>query len=69
MSGTHSASCESCRFFDEHQGNGGHAAGDQGLCRFNPPVSQPAPESKGLWPVVANSDWCGHYAPEMTAAE
>ncbi len=42
---------------------------DAGLCRFNPPVSQPVPESKGLWPVVATQDWCGHYTGEMTAAE
>ena len=53
------AKCESCKFFDEHKVNG----------RFNPPVSQPGPEAHGLWPVVGSTDWCGHYTPEMTAAE
>ena len=61
--------CETCRFFNEHKGNGAVAQNDAGLCRFNPPVSQPAPESKGLWPIVGAQDWCGHYTPEMTAAE
>jgi hypothetical protein len=63
------AHCESCKFSDEHKVNGAQASGEQGLCRYNPPVTQPAPESKGLWPVVATSDWCGHFTPEMTAAE
>ena len=63
-----SANCESCKFFDEHKGNGASAQGDAGLCRFNPPVSQPAPESKGLWPVVTTHDWRGPVAAEMTAA-
>lgn len=69
MASTHDGACENCRFFDDHKLNGGVAATDEGLCRFNPPVSQLAPESKGLWPVVASKDWCGHYTPEMTAAE
>jgi len=64
-----SAHCETCKFFDEHKGNGGQASADAGLCRFNPPVSQPGPDTKGLWPVVEIKDWCGHFAPEMTAAE
>lgn len=67
--GTANAACESCRFFDDHKLNGAQAKGDEGLCRFNPPVSQPAPESKGLWPVVASKDWCGHFTAEMSAAE
>ena len=63
------AACRSCRFYDDHQSNGGGVERDAGLCRFNPPVSQPGPKEQGLWPVVTASDWCGHYAPEMTAAE
>lgn len=43
------AKCESCKFFDEHQGNGGAAQNDAGLCRYNPPISQPAADAKGLW--------------------
>ena len=42
------AACQSCRFFDDHKTNGAQAAGDQGLCRFNPSVSQPDPQSQGL---------------------
>jgi hypothetical protein len=61
--------CESCKFYDEHKVNGAAAHGDEGLCRFNPPVSQPGPQDHGLWPVVGASDWCGHFAPEMSAAE
>ena len=64
-----SANCESCKFFDEHTGNGASAQGDAGLCRFNPPVSQPAPESKRLWPVVTTTERCGPFPAEMTAAE
>ena len=69
MTGTANAACESCRFYDEHKGNGAVAKADEGLCRFNPPVSQPGPDTKGLWPVVATSDWCGHFTANMTAAE
>ena len=69
MATTQGAACNSCRYFDDHKLNGAAASADAGLCRFNPPVSQPAPEAKGLWPVVASADWCGHYTAEMTAAE
>lgn len=61
------AHCDSCRFFDQHKA--GASGSDQGLCRYNPPVSQPNPDSLGLWPVVGSSDWCGHFTPEMTPAE
>ena len=60
-----SGSCGACAFFDEH--DGAAQAGHDGLCRFNPPVSQPTADAHGLWPVVTEKDWCGHFAPEMTA--
>lgn len=64
------AHCDSCRFFDDHKSNGGAAQDHAGLCRFNPPVSQPSPQGHGLWPVVGESDWCGHYTPTtVNAAE
>jgi hypothetical protein len=63
------ATCQSCKFFDDHKSNSAQAQNDAGLCRFNPPVSQPGPDTKGLWPVVATEDWCGHFSAEMTAAE
>ncbi|KQT50368.1 hypothetical protein ASG52_05985 [Methylobacterium sp. Leaf456] len=69
MSSNNSAACQSCRFFDEHKTNAGQGAGDEGLCRFNPPVSQPEPQGHGLWPVVASKDWCGHFAADVTPAE
>ena len=56
------AHCASCAYYDDHHGNKGKPADDEGLCRFNPPVSQPAPDAHGLWPVVGKEDWCGHYA-------
>lgn len=66
---THSqSSCGACAFFDDHQSNTGTASQKaDGLCRFNPPISQPAPEAHGLWPVVSEKDWCGHFAPESKA--
>ena len=62
------AQCESCAFYDEHHTNTGKQAADEGLCRFNPPVSQPAPDAHGLWPVVGKQDWCGHYSTEAKGA-
>ena len=67
-SNTHAA-CQSCRFFDEHKTNAGQGSGDLGLCRYNPPVSQPEPQGQGLWPVVASKDWCGHFTADVTPAE
>ncbi len=69
MAGTANAACESCRFFDDHKLNGANAQGDEGLCRFNPPVSQPAPESTGRWPGGAATEWGAHFTAEMPAAE
>ena len=67
-----SSACGSCAFFDDHHGNGA-APAEGGLCRFNPPVSQPGPDAHGLWPVVSEKDWCGHFEADkvggMTAAE
>jgi len=60
-----SAACVSCAFYDEHVGNAERAPEqDAGLCRFNPPVSQPSPDAHGLWPVVSSKDWCGHFSAE-----
>ncbi|BAQ49225.1 MULTISPECIES: hypothetical protein [Methylobacterium] len=69
MATTTSAQCQSCRYYDYHKLNGGAAQGDEGLCRFNPPVSQPEPQGHGLWPVVSAQDWYGHFSPEAMAAE
>lgn len=57
---THAA-CTKCKFFDNHSAM---AEADEGLCRFNPPVSQPSPEAHGLWPVVSSQDWCGHFSQD-----
>ena len=61
-------SCESCAHYDHHT-NTGKVAQDQGLCRFNPPVSQPGPDAHGLWPVVSNSDWCAHFSAQSQAGQ
>ena len=59
------AACTRCAFFDDHAAQAGTASAgsgeELGLCRFNPPVSQPSGEVHGLWPVVSGADWCGHY--------
>ena len=57
------AACTKCTFFELRA-----AAGpDLGLCRFNPPATQPSAAAHGLWPVVAAQDWCGHYEPQAAA--
>ncbi|MCI0754608.1 hypothetical protein [Teichococcus vastitatis] len=55
------AACTKCKFFDNHAAKAG---GDEGLCRYNPPVTQPSAEAHGLWPVVSSSDWCGHFSKD-----
>ena len=67
MSGTFrikDAACSKCAFFDASP------ASDQdlGLCRYNPPVSQPSADAHGLWPKVSNGDWCGHYEPQSASS-
>lgn len=56
--------CTRCKFYDDHHVNGAQTNDEAGLCRFNPPVSQPEPEGRGLWPVVSANDWCGHFTAE-----
>ena len=61
--------CESCVYFDDHAQSSAQAVNDAGLCRYNPPVSQPSADAHGLWPVVSASDWCGHFtAPHARQA-
>jgi hypothetical protein len=63
---TQAATCSSCVFFEDHaNANDAQKTGnDAGLCRFNPPVSQPDANARGLWPVVTTKDWCGHFTAE-----
>ncbi len=63
------ASCNKCAFFDDHAVNGTQSAQNGGLCRFNPPISQPGPTEHGLWPVVSDGDWCGHFAASQSASQ
>jgi hypothetical protein len=65
MTQTADVACTKCKFFDDHVAK---PAADEGLCRFNPPVSQPSPEAHGLWPVVSASDWCGHFSADSQYA-
>lgn len=52
------AACAKCKFFDTE------ASGESlGLCRYNPPISQPSGDAAGVWPKVEASDWCGHFEP------
>ena len=57
-------SCNKCVYFEDHVVNSGKSKKDDGLCRFNPPVSQPGPDAHGLWPVVFANDWCGHFTAQ-----
>lgn len=49
------AACSKCMFFDAE------ASSALGLCRYNPPISQPSGDSAGVWPKVEAQDWCGHF--------
>ena len=50
------AACAKCKFFDGEQ-----ASDSLGLCRYNPPISQPNGNAAGIWPKVEANDWCGHF--------
>jgi hypothetical protein len=57
--------CGNCQFFDNRSKAAmKHKDKDVGLCRYNPPMAQPAEghSDHGLWPVVDKKDWCGHFA-------
>jgi hypothetical protein len=60
--------CNVCAFYESHAANDGKASENAGLCRFNPPMTQPEPNARGLWPVVTSSDWCGHFSSDRKAA-
>ena len=60
------ASCRKCAFFDDHTQA---SSAQDGLCRYNPPVSQPSATEHGLWPVVSTHDWCGHFSSNPTARQ
>ena len=59
--------CAECVFFEDHVANGTQAVRDAGLCRFNPPVTQPSADARGFWPVVTSNDWCGHFTGQIAA--
>jgi hypothetical protein len=58
------SNCASCTYYEGGHTNDGRSSNGEGLCRYNPPVSQPGPDSHGLWPVVGQSDWCGHHSTQ-----
>lgn len=62
-----STSCNACTFYEDHVANSAKVQEDAGLCRYNPPVTQPEPNARGFWPVVAASDWCGHFSEARAA--
>ncbi|MCD4514316.1 hypothetical protein LQT97_24095 [Brucella pseudogrignonensis] len=68
MTMSNSASCKACSFYEDHVANTEKVAENAGLCRFNPPVSQPEANARGLWPVVTANDWCGHFSDDRKAA-
>ncbi|MFH5927229.1 hypothetical protein [Roseomonas xinghualingensis] len=73
MSHPADVACTRCRFFDDHvtpqvKVQAADKTPDEGLCRFNPPVSQPSPDAHGLWPIVSREDWCGHFTVDSPVA-
>lgn len=62
------AACSACAFYEDHIANSDRKIEDAGLCRFNPPVTQPAADARGYWPIVKSDDWCGHFSAELKAA-
>lgn len=65
---SNNTSCNVCAFYENRAANNRTVAENAGLCRFNPPVSQPDADARGLWPVVSSDDWCGHFSTERKAA-
>jgi hypothetical protein len=66
--------CGNCQFYDTHSTTGSKQKDKHsGLCRFNPPMPSADANGHAMWPVVADKDWCGHFAVTverfMTAAE
>jgi hypothetical protein len=51
------AACAKCQYFDAD------GSASLGLCRYNPPISQPSGDAAGVWPKVEATDWCGHFEP------
>lgn len=62
-----STSCSACTYYEDHVANSAKVEENAGLCRYNPPVTQPQPNARGLWPVVAAGDWCGHFSEARAA--
>lgn len=58
--------CKTCAYYEDHKANLSNVD-DAGLCRANPPVNQVAPDSRGYWPVVNATDWCGRFATTFPA--
>ena len=66
--------CGNCQFFDnQSKAAAKQAKESSGLCRYNPPMPDSTGNHYGLWPIVGQKDWCGHFAATverfMTAAE
>ncbi len=61
------AACNACAFYEDHVANTASQINDAGLCRANPPVTQTDPNTRGFWPVVQKTDWCGKFATVFAA--
>ena len=59
MSHSQDVACTKSKFFGHHTAK---PQADDGLCRYNPPMTQPSVEAHGLLPVVSSKDWCGHFS-------
>ncbi|ARO13574.1 hypothetical protein BVG79_00214 [Ketogulonicigenium robustum] len=61
------SNCNACAFYEDHAANSDSKLQNAGLCRANPPISQPAAETRGFWPVVSANDWCGKFSGAVAA--
>jgi hypothetical protein len=57
--------CSACLYWD--QAGAGDPAGEQGLCRHDPPqvptARGAAPRGTTVWPITQSADWCGGFEP------
>lgn len=51
------SACKSCAFFEKKTAS----IPEAGQCRFNAPTFLSEEEKRGVWPVVAKTDWCGNF--------
>jgi hypothetical protein len=58
--------CGNCQFMDNQSKTAAqHQSQNAGLCRYHPPLTRDGNGAAGVWPVVTEKDWCGHFAAKV----